>query len=404
MRERCFRIATLRVSIRATYRHVTVHNQATIGQTMDKPLRRGWTTGTCAAAASKAAYTALVTGEFPDPVEVTLPRGERPGFALAMTRSADGAATAGIIKDAGDDPDVTHGALVLATVRHGEPGSGVTFRAGPGVGTVTRPGLAIAPGEPAINPVPRQMIRSAIAEVAAATKQTGDVVVEIWIPDGEKLAERTLNGRLGIVGGLSILGTTGIVIPYSCSSWIHSIHRGIDVARAAGITHVAGATGATSETAIKALHRLPDIALIDMGDFVGGMLKYLRRHPVPKITIAGGVAKITKLAQGYLDLHSKRGAVDLAALAAMAPRAGGSQAVGERIAQANTAAEAFAHAAEAGVALGDAAARTAWHTAARVLADTGTELEIVIFDRDGKLMGRAPFARAHDASRPRKRR
>jgi cobalt-precorrin-5B (C1)-methyltransferase len=371
---------------------------------MDKPLRRGWTTGTCAAAASKAAYTALLTGEFPDPVEVTLPRGERPGFALAMTDMADGAATAGIVKDAGDDPDVTHGALVVATVRRGEPGSGVTFCAGPGVGTVTRPGLAIGPGEPAINPVPRQMIRAAIAEVAAATKQTGDVVVEISIPDGERLAERTLNARLGIVGGLSILGTTGIVIPYSCSSWIHSIHRGIDVARAAGIAHVAGATGATSEAAVKALHRLPDIALIDMGDFVGGMLKYLRRHPVPTVTIAGGVAKITKLAQGYLDLHSKRGAVDLAALAAMACTAGGSQALAARIRQANTAAEAFAHAAAAGVALGDAVAHAARNTAARVLAGADMEIEIVVFDRDGKLVGRSPCARAHDAPRPRNRR
>jgi cobalt-precorrin-5B (C1)-methyltransferase len=371
---------------------------------MDKPLRRGWTTGTCAAAACKAAYTALVTGEFPDPVEVTLPRGERPGFALATTDLADGVAAAGIVKDAGDDPDVTHGALVVATVRHGEPGSGVTFRAGRGVGTVTRPGLAIAPGEPAINPVPRQMICTAIAEVAAATKQTGDVVVEISVPDGEKLAERTLNGRLGIVGGLSILGITGIVIPYSCSSWIHSIHRGIDVARASGIAHVAGATGTTSEAAVKALHRLPDIALIDMGDFVGGMLKYLRRHPVPQITIAGGVAKITKLAQGYLDLHSKRGAVDLAELAATARAAGGSQSVATLITASNTAAEAFGHAAGAGIELGDAVAHAAWDTAARVLAGVDTELEIVIFNRDGQLTGRAPFARAHDASRPRNRR
>ncbi|MGA6968176.1 MAG: cobalt-precorrin-5B (C(1))-methyltransferase, partial [Xanthobacteraceae bacterium] len=133
-----------------------------------RPLRRGWTTGACATAGTKAAYTALLTGEFPDPVEVILPRGERTAFALAVSRREQGAATAGVIKDAGDDPDVTHGALVLATVRLGAPGTGVTFRAGEGVGTVTRPGLPIPPGEPAINPVPRQMMRSAIAEIAAA--------------------------------------------------------------------------------------------------------------------------------------------------------------------------------------------------------------------------------------------
>ena len=134
----------------------------------DRPLRYGWTTGTCAAAAAKAAYTALLTGEFPDPVEVTLPRGQRPAFALAITQIGAGSVTAGVVKDAGDDPDVTHGALILATVRRGPQGSGVTFRAGEGVGTVTRRGLPIPPGEPAINPVPRQMIREAIAEIAAA--------------------------------------------------------------------------------------------------------------------------------------------------------------------------------------------------------------------------------------------
>src|ERR1700719_3785237 len=235
----------------------------------DRPLRRGWTTGTCATAAAKAAYTALLTGDFPDPVEVTLPRGERPSFALAVTSKDVDSATAGVVKDAGDDPDVTHGALVLTTVRAAAPGSGVTFRAGAGVGTVTRAGLPVPPGEPAINPVPRRMICDAITEVAAAHGRAADAEIEIAIPGGEALAAKTLNGRLGIVGGLSILGTTGIVIPYSCSAWIHSIHRGIDVARAAGITHIAGATGTTSEAAIKALHDLPEIALIDMGDFVG---------------------------------------------------------------------------------------------------------------------------------------
>src|SRR5580698_3205627 len=235
----------------------------------ERPLRRGWTTGTCASAAAKAAFAALRTGEFPDPVEVTLPRGERVSFALAQTRRDPDSASAGVIKDAGDDPDVTHGALIVATVRAGAPGSGVTFRAGAGVGTVTRPGLAIPPGDPAINPVPRRMIRDAIAEVAALAQRAGDVEVEIAIPGGEELAAKTLNGRLGIVGGLSILGTTGIVVPYSCAAWIASIHRGIDVARAAGLSHVAGATGSSSESAVQRFHDLPDTALIDMGDFVG---------------------------------------------------------------------------------------------------------------------------------------
>lgn len=358
-----------------------------------QPLRRGWTTGACATAAAKSAFHALAAGEFLDPVEITLPGGQRPAFALATARRAEGEATAGIVKDAGDDPDVTHGALILATVRHGAPGSGVTFRAGEGVGTITRPGLALPPGEPAINPVPRRMIAQAIGEIATAIAKPGDVEVEISIPDGAALAAKTLNARLGIVGGLSILGTSGIVIPYSCSAWIHSIHRGIDVARASGVTHVAGATGNTSETAVRQLHGLPDVALIDMGDFVGGTLKYLRTHPIDRVTIAGGVGKMTKLAQGFLDLHSKRGAIDLAALAEVAVASGGSDALARSIAGSNTAAEAFEHAAAAGVPLGDAVAHRASTTAAGVLAGSGIALEIVLFDRDGRLVGRTPFTR-----------
>jgi cobalt-precorrin-5B (C1)-methyltransferase len=385
---------------------VTARPKRTIALGMDsedRKLRYGWTTGACATAAAKAAYTALLTGEFPDPVEVTLPRGQCPAFALATTQKGGGAATAGVVKDAGDDPDVTHGAMVLATVRRAKPGSGVSFRAGEGVGTVTRPGLAIPPGEPAINPVPRQMIAAAIGEVAAAHGEVGDVEVEIAIPGGAELAAKTMNGRLGIVGGLSILGTTGIVVPYSCSAWIHSIHRGIDVARAGGLIHIAGATGAASEAAVQKLHHLPEVALIDMGDFVGGMLKYVRSHPVPRVTVAGGVGKMTKLAQGLIDLHSRRGAVDLAVLVKLAARAGGSPALGERILAANTAAEAFALAQAEGVALGDAVARAAWETAAAVVAGKKVEIEIAVFDRDGRLVGHAPFAAAHDTP-PRKRR
>jgi cobalt-precorrin-5B (C1)-methyltransferase len=296
-----------------------------------------------------------------------------------------------VIKDAGDDPDVTHGALVLVTVRAAARGSGVRFRAGEGVGTVTRAGLPVPPGEPAINPAPRAMIREALAQVATLANTSPDVEVEIAIPGGEALAARTLNGRLGIVGGLSILGTTGIVIPYSCSSWIASIHSGIDVARAAGHRLIAGATGASSEAAVRKLYDLPETALIDMGDFVGGMLKYLRRHPVPTVTIAGGVAKMSKLAQGLLDLHSKRGVVDHARLAEFARAAGGAQELCARIAGANNAAEVFMLAQSERIALGDEVARAAQRTAERVVEGRDIAVEIVVFDRDQMLVGRAPF-------------
>ncbi|MGN7295074.1 cobalt-precorrin-5B (C(1))-methyltransferase [Rhizobium sp. SAFR-030] len=362
--------------------------EAESNEAESKDLRRGWTTGACAAAATKAACLALTGQGFPDLVEITLPGGQRPGFTLALEETGEGFARAGIVKDAGDDPDVTHGALIVSTVRRGVPGAGIRFLAGEGVGMVTRPGLPIAPGEPAINPMPRQMIAEAIAEVAGGET---DFDVEISVPGGEILAQKTLNGRLGIVGGLSILGTTGIVIPFSCSAWIHSIWRGIDVARASGLTHVAGATGMTSEQAVQAHHQLPETALIDMGDFVGGMLKYLRRHPVEHITIAGGVAKMTKLAQGMLDVHSKRGLADLEALARLALEAGASEVLAGEIRTANTVALAFQMAARDGVPLGDTIAALAWQTAAGTLRSHDIALEILIFDRDGKLVGEAPF-------------
>ena len=347
-------------------------------------LRRGWTTGACATAATRAAYTALLTGEFPDPVEVELPKGRRPSFPLATEELGDGFARAGIVKDAGDDPDVTHLALVTSTVREGARGNGVEFRAGRGVGTVTRPGLPVAVGEPAINPVPRQMMCKVVAEVAAAHRAPGDVVVEIGVRDGERLAEKTWNPRLGIVGGLSILGTTGVVIPYSCSAWIHSIHRGVDVARAMGLSHVAGCTGRTSESAVQTLHGLPLEAMLDMGDFAGGLLKYLRRHPVPRVTIGGGFAKISKLADGHLDLHSARSQVDLERLADRAAEHGADAALAARIRAANSGHEALTLAEDGGVPLARVVADAARETALGVIRGT-MEIEVVIVDRDGSI-------------------
>ncbi len=207
-----------------------------------RQLRRGWSTGACATAATRAAYTALLTGRFPDPVIVTLPRGERPSFPLVRAERGSGFAEAAVIKDAGDDPDVTHGATVAVRVGSAPPRAGVVFRAGEGVGTVTLPGLPVAVGEPAINPAPRRMMSTAVAELATAHGASGDVEITVSIPGGEKLAKRTWNPRLGIVGGLSILGTTGNVIPYAGSSWIHPSPSGIDDARANGLVHFPGAT------------------------------------------------------------------------------------------------------------------------------------------------------------------
>jgi cobalt-precorrin-5B (C1)-methyltransferase len=335
--------------------------------TQKTPLRRGWTTGTCATAAARAAYEALFTGNFPDPVDVLLPNGSRPAFSLATTHIGAGEAQAGIIKDAGDDPDATHGALILSTVRRGAVGTGVTFKAGPGIGTVTRPGLALPPGEPAINPVPREMMRMAITEASKILGTTGDVEIEISIPGGEEIARSTLNGRLGIVGGLSILGTTGIVIPYSCAAWIN-----------------------TSERAIQQLYQLPEVALIDMGDFVGGMLKYLRRHPVRRVTVGGGFAKMTKLGQGLLDVHSRRGEVDLNWLSDRILEAGGKPEFADAMRQANAANEVLDRCRAAGIDIATPIAEAAWKTAAKALGGSDIDLDVVVVTREGEVIARTP--------------
>ncbi|MEU7583959.1 cobalt-precorrin-5B (C(1))-methyltransferase [Streptomyces sp. NPDC041068] len=352
-------------------------------------LRPGWTTGSCATAATTAAYTALLTGDFPDPVTITLPKGQTPAFALAAEELTASYAMAGVVKDAGDDPDVTHGALVRATVRRLPPGSGVVFKAGAGVGTITRPGLPLDVGEPAINPVPRQMMRDHVTLVAERAGVAPDVEITISVDHGEEIARSTWNPRLGILGGLSILGTTGIVVPYSCSAWIDSIRRGVDVARAAGRTHVAGCTGSTSEKTVVAEYDLPEDALLDMGDFAGAVLKYVRRHPVDRLTICGGFAKLSKLAAGHLDLHSARSQVDKGFLAELARAGGADESLTTQVASANTGLEALRLCEAAGVPLGDLVAMRARDEALGVLRGAPVAVDVICIDRAGTVVGRS---------------
>ncbi len=347
-------------------------------QTPHKKLRCGWSTGACATAAARAAASALLGGDFPDPVRIALPGGETPAFALALHERGADFARAGIVKDAGDDPDVTHGALVIATVRRAAPGRGVSFHAGQGVGTVTLPGLPLAVGEAAINPAPRLMIRDNLEAVSRAFGQTCDFAVEIAIPGGGELAARTMNPRLGIAGGLSILGTSGIVRPYSCAAWIAAIREGLDVARALHLPHVAGCTGRMSERAARETLGLSEQALIDMGDFAGGLLKYIRAHPLPRLTIAGGLAKMAKLGQGALDLHSARARVDMARLAA--------DAACPAIAGAASVMQAHDLARGQGIDLAAIIARKALKTIGETLRHAPVRAGVMVVDRTGKVL------------------
>jgi len=349
------------------------------------PLRSGLTTGSCATATSLAAARLLLTGEASDAVQITLPKGKQVQMRLEFCRLRDDGAEAGTIKDAGDDPDVTHGALVFARVRL-IPQSGVRFVAGPGVGTVTRPGLVLSVGEPAVNPVPRQMMSGHLSRLAEELGYSGGFEITLGVEGGEALALKTMNPRLGILGGLSILGTSGIVRPFSCAAYIASIHQGIDVATTNGYRHIAACTGNASEDTMRRVYNLPEIALIEMGDFVGAVLKHLRKVPVDKLSLCGGFGKISKLAAGHMDLHSRHSSIDLPQLATWAADIGADETLQQAIRAANTSQQAVAMSAAQGIKLGDIVCRHA-RDFARSVVPAQIQVEVFAIDRQGAIVG-----------------
>ena len=354
------------------------------------PLRSGLTTGSCATATSLAAARLLLSDVVSDAVQIVLPKGKQVTLRLEFCRRSSAGAEAGTLKDAGDDPDVTHGALLFSHVRL-TPTPGVRFHAGAGVGTVTRPGLVLAVGEPAINPVPRRMISEHLGRLAADCGYLGGFEVTVNIENGAALALKTMNPRLGILGGLSVLGTSGIVRPFSCAAYIASIHQGIDVAKSNGYEHIAACTGNASEDTMRQRYGIPDIALIEMGDFVGAVLKHLRKVPVAHLSLCGGFGKISKLAAGHLDLHSRHSSIDLEQLARWAAGIGGDAALQAAIRDANTSQQALALASTAGVELGDEVCRHAWAFACSVVP-AQVQVEVFAIDRQGVIVGHAGVA------------
>ena len=351
------------------------------------PLRSGLTTGSCATATSLAAARLLLGGVVADAVQIVLPKGKQVQMRLEFCRLTDVGAEAGTIKDAGDDPDVTHGALLYSRVQLiDEPG--IRFIAGKGVGTVTRPGLVLGVGEPAINPVPRKMISDHLTLLAEETGYRGGFEVTVNVEGGEALALKTMNPRLGILGGLSILGTSGIVRPFSCAAYIASIHQGIDVAKTNGYLHIAACTGNASEDTMRRVYNLPEIALIEMGDFVGAVLKHLRKVPVPRLSLCGGFGKISKLAAGHMDLHSRHSSIDLPQLAGWAANIGADANLQAAIIAANTSQQALALAHAAGIALGDAVCAHAL-AFARSVVPPQVQVEVFAIDRQGGIVGQA---------------
>jgi len=300
-------------------------------------LRTGFTTGTCASAAAKAAALGLVTGTVPAQVDVALPAGQRVSFPVLFAGPVptDGPATAAVVKDAGDDPDCTDRAHLTAEVRWAEGASRSELVAGPGVGTVTKPGLGLPVGAPSITAVPRRMILAALGEVPgvagdpeAARADDRPVTVRFSVPGGEAMAAKTTNARLGIVGGISILGTTGIVRPFSTAAYRASVVQQIDVAAAQGETTVVLATGSRSEQAAFALlPGLDPVCFVEVGDFTGIALRRAAAAGLRAATVVAMAGKITKLAAGVMMTHFHRSEVDVELLARVARESGAPESV-----------------------------------------------------------------------------
>ena len=301
-----------------------------------KGLRTGFTTGACAAAAAKAATRCLVKGSMLSEIETTLPNRTRVTFALARCERLDRRAICSVIKDAGDDPDCTHGAELIAEVElRTEPG--IEIRGGAGVARVTKAGLGLKIDGPAINPVPSRNITEMVEEELAGSPYAG-AVVTVSVPDGEEMAKKTTNARLGLLGGISILGTTGIVRPYSTAAFKASVMQEIDVAAVGGLRQLVLTTGGKSEQYAMALHpQLPEQAFIQVGDFIGIGVKQCAKRGVTRAIIVGMMGKLSKMANGKMQTHAAGSEVDMEFLASLAAELTASDELIASIRQANTA-------------------------------------------------------------------
>jgi cobalt-precorrin-5B (C1)-methyltransferase len=302
--------------------------------------RTGFTTGANATACTVAALRCLLTGVEQKQAQITLPEGQTPTFAIVWTRKeADGSVTSASIKDGGDDPDATHKAELRATVQLNDQPGVVRFLQGEGVGKVTKPGLGLEVGGPAINPVPRVMMTEHALKVLAEQGRSGvGVDITVSVKNGEQIAKSTLNARLGIIGGISILGRSGIVYPYSTAAYVASVEQGIEVAVHQGCDTVVLTTGGLTEKfAMKILPQLPESAFVQMGDYVGKALDHCVKLAVPRVILAGQMGKVTKLAQGEVHTHAKKASVDLSMLGDVARKAGAPEDIAAQIAAGTTA-------------------------------------------------------------------
>lgn len=304
-----------------------------------KGTRKGFTTGACSAAAARAATIGLLTGKVPTQIESLLPNGQRVNFPVIEGYCDAKQAHTVVIKDAGDDPDCTHKAHLTVDIEYlPKQSQHIILVGGKGVGTITMRGLGLAVGEAAINPVPRKNIEHNVREVAGHLLQRQGLKITLSVPDGEKMAKKTLNARLGIINGISILGTTGIVHPYSTAAFRASVVQGVEVAAKQQLDTIVLTTGGRTEKfTMRELPQLEPACFVQMGDFLGPALDAAQTHAITHIVIGGMIGKLTKMAQGEIITHARRSQVNTQLLADIASSVGANQAVCQAISRGETA-------------------------------------------------------------------
>lgn len=343
------------------------------------PLRSGYTTGACATAASKAALLGLLGRDIPSLIPIRFPNGETLSLPVADVQWGEESVSAIVVKDAGDDPDVTHGHRIVSTIRFSSH-PGIHFLQGEGVGKVTLPGLGLEIGEPAINKVPRQMMEQELSAL-----YQGGLDVTISVPDGRELAKRTFNPKLGIVDGISIIGTSGIVRPFSSEAFVEAIRREIEVAQALGCTHLVINSGAKSERYLKI--EFPDLlpqAFVHFGNFIGETLRIADELHIPEVTMGIMIGKAVKLAEGFLDTHSKKVVMNKAFLKQLAIKSGCSQEALALIENLTLARELWEHLSEADASLFFTELLDNCYAHCRPLMSDG-KLTILLIDEEGHI-------------------
>ncbi len=302
-----------------------------------KNLKTGFTTGTSAAAASKAALLAIIKQKRIDAVDVILPKKGSIRISINACEFGNNSARCSVIKDGGDDPDVTHGAEIVVELSVNNLTGEIQIDGGEGVGIVTKPGLGLEINKPAINPVPKKMIRENLGEIGGKILSEGGVRVVISVPKGRELCSKTDNPRIGIIGGISILGTSGIVIPFSTASYAAAIRQNIDVAKAMGEDVLVLATGGRSEDFARRIVSLPEHCFVQMGDFSGYTIKQCVQKSFKKVYVVGFIGKLAKMAAGVGQTHVKGSKVDMEFLANLAKMCNADKDVTSQIRRANTA-------------------------------------------------------------------